>query len=100
MHAPLFGLTAGQIEGAPDVGGVWYHNAYPGARVDVESVDYCYYFSEELYKEWKWSERYATQPELQRYLSHVADRFGIRKHFLFNNWVSGAQWSPETSGQQ
>ncbi len=82
------------IEGGGGVGGVWYHNAYPGARVDVESFDYCYYFSEELYREWKWSEKYATQPELLAYLNHVADRFGIRRNFVFDTWVTRAQWCP------
>ena len=91
------GLSVLGIEGASGVGGVWYHNRYPGARVDVESMDYCYYFSEELYREWKWSERYATQPELMKYLNHVADRFDIRRHFVFDNWVSGAQWHPESA---
>jgi len=91
------GLSVLGFEGGGGVGGVWYHNRYPGARVDVESWDYCYYFSEELYREWKWSEKYATQPELMRYLNHVADRFDIRRHFHFNAWVAGAQWHPETA---
>jgi len=90
------GFTVLGIDGGGGFGGVWYHNRYPGARVDVESIDYCYYFDEALYKEWQWSERYATQPELMRYLNHVADRFDIRRHFVFNNWVNGAQWSDET----
>ena len=73
------GLSVVGFEGGGGVGGVWYHNRYPGSRVDVESIDYCYYFSDELYRDWKWSERYATQPELMRYLNHVADRFDIRR---------------------
>lgn len=89
------GLGVLGIEGASGVGGVWYHNAYPGARVDVESFDYCYYFSESLYREWKWSEKYATQPELLRYLNHVADRFDIRRHFVFDAWVTEAVWHPD-----
>jgi len=91
------GLKVLGIEGASDVGGVWYHNRYPGARVDIESIDYCYYFSEELYREWKWSERYAPQPELLRYLNHVADRFDIRPQFVFETWVTGAQWRPDAA---
>jgi cation diffusion facilitator CzcD-associated flavoprotein CzcO len=91
------GFTVLGIDGGGGFGGVWYHNRYPGARVDVESIDYCYYFDEALYKEWQWSERYATQPELMKYLNHVADRFDIRRHFVFNNWVNGAQWHPETA---
>jgi len=89
------GLTVLGIEAGGSVGGVWYHNRYPGARVDVESYDYCYYFSEELYRDWQWSEKYATQPEILAYLNHVADRFDIRRHFLFDTWMNGARWHPE-----
>ena len=89
------GLRVIGVEGAPGFGGVWYHNRYPGARVDVDSLDYCYYFSEELYREWKWSERFATQPELQRYLNHVADRFDLRKDFVFDTWVTSSNWRPQ-----
>ena len=85
------GLSVQGFEAAPDVGGVWHHNRYPGARVDIESQDYCYWFSPELYRDWKWSERYATKGELARYLSHVADRFGLRKHFRFNARVKSAE---------
>lgn len=88
------GLSVLGIESAGGVGGVWYHNRYPGARVDVESVDYCYFFDQDLYREWKWSERYATQPELMRYLNHVADRFDIRRHFVFGERVTSATWEP------
>src|SRR5688572_18273629 len=55
------GYSVVGVEAAPDVGGVWFHNRYPGARVDVDSTDYCYFFSQELYGEWQWSERYASQ---------------------------------------
>ena len=89
------GLSVLGIEGAPDVGGVWYHNAYPGARVDIESANYCYFFDPELYREWKWSERYAAQPEILAYLRHAADRFDVRPHIVFEQWVTGAQWDPE-----
>ena len=65
------------IEASADIGGVWYHNGYPGARCDVESYDYSYSFSPELEQEWRWSERYATQPEILRYANHVAERFGF-----------------------
>jgi cation diffusion facilitator CzcD-associated flavoprotein CzcO len=91
------GLTVQGLEGAPDVGGVWYHNGYPGARVDIESYDYCYYFSPELYREWTWTEKYATQPEILSYLNHVADRFDVRRHFAFKTWLTGAQWVPSRS---
>ena len=60
------------------MGGVWYWNRYPGARCDVESVDYSYSFDARLQQEWDWSEKYATQPEILRYLNHVADRFDLR----------------------
>jgi cation diffusion facilitator CzcD-associated flavoprotein CzcO len=70
------GLSLFGFEAAPDVGGTWFWNRYPGARCDVESLDYCYSFSEELLHEWRWSERFATQPEILRYVNHVADRQG------------------------
>lgn len=89
------GLDVLGIECAADVGGVWYHNRYPGARVDVESYDYCFYFSQELYEEWQWTEKFATQPEILSYMQHVADRFDLRRSFEFNTWVTGAQWHPE-----
>ena len=89
------GLSVLGLEGAPDVGGVWYHNAYPGARVDIESDYYCYFFDPELYREWEWTERYAAQPEILRYLNHVADRYDVRRHYLFNTWMNGARWEPE-----
>jgi cyclohexanone monooxygenase len=91
------GLSVVGFEGGGGVGGVWYHNRYPGSRVDIESIDYCYYFSDELYREWTWSERYATQPELMRYLNHVADRFDIRRHFHFNTMVTSAKWDPDAA---
>jgi cation diffusion facilitator CzcD-associated flavoprotein CzcO len=62
------GLSVRVFEAAPDVGGTWYHNRYPGARCDVESVDYCYSSSDELQQEWNWTEKYATQPEILRYI--------------------------------
>ena len=86
------GFTVQGIEAAPSVGGTWYWNAYPGARCDVESFDYCYSFSRELEEEWNWSERYPAQPELLRYLNHVADRFDLRRHFAFETRVVSADW--------
>jgi cation diffusion facilitator CzcD-associated flavoprotein CzcO len=91
------GLSVLGLEQASGVGGVWFHNRYPGARVDVESLDYCYYFSPELYREWNWSERYAAQPELLAYLNHVADRFDLRDKILFKTALQGAEWLPEQS---
>ena len=73
------GLTVRAFEAGTDVGGTWYWNGYPGARCDVESLEYSYQFSEELQQEWEWTERFATQPEILRYLNHVADRFDLRQ---------------------
>ena len=76
--ARRMGLEALVVEAAPSVGGTWYHNRYPGARVDIQSMEYSFSFDEALQQEWKWSERYAPQAELLRYANHVADRFGLR----------------------
>jgi cation diffusion facilitator CzcD-associated flavoprotein CzcO len=88
------GLTVVGLEAASDVGGVWKHNRYPGARVDVESFDYCYQFSTDLFCEWRWSERYASQDEILRYIHHVVDRFDVRRHIRFNTALLGARWRP------
>ncbi len=88
------GLSVVGFEAAPSVGGVWWHNRYPGARVDVDSLDYCYYFSPKLFADWQWTERYASQDELLRYLNHVADDFGIRRQIRFGSRVTSAQWLP------
>lgn len=84
------GLTVQVIERAPDVGGTWFWNAYPGARCDVESMDYSYSFSPELEQEWTWTEKYASQPEILAYLRHVTDRFDLRKDINFDTRVIGA----------
>jgi cyclohexanone monooxygenase len=86
------GLTARVYEAGPSVGGTWYWNRYPGARVDIESQEYCYSFSPELDAEWQWSERYAAQPELLRYLNHVADRFGLRPGIQLETKVTAASY--------
>ena len=96
------GLTVLGIEAAPSVGGTWYWNRYPGARCDVESVDYSYSFDEDLQNEWTWTERFAAQPEILAYLDHVADRFDLRRHYLFDTEVVGArfdagEWVVQTS---
>ena len=72
------GVSARVYEAGTSVGGTWYWNRYPGARVDIESQEYSYSFSPELDAEWKWTERYSAQPELLAYLNHVADRFDLR----------------------
>jgi len=84
------GLSAEVLEAADGVGGTWYWNRYPGARCDVESLQYSYSFLPELQEEWEWSERYATQPEILRYLNHVADRLELRPRIRFNTRVKSA----------
>jgi cyclohexanone monooxygenase len=81
------GLTARVIEAGEDVGGTWYWNRYPGARCDVESLDYSFSFDKELEQEWTWSERYATQPEILSYIRHVAERFDLRRDIQFRTRV-------------
>ena len=84
------GLSARVFEAAADVGGVWYWNRYPGARCDVESLQYSYSFSSELEQEWVWTEKYAAQPEILRYIRHVAERFDLRRDITFNTRVQAA----------
>ena len=81
------GLSARVYEQGDGVGGTWYWNRYPGARCDVESMQYSYSFSDELQQEWDWSERYAPQPEILKYANHVADRFNLRRDIQFNTRV-------------
>jgi cyclohexanone monooxygenase len=84
------GFTARIYEAGNGVGGTWYWNRYPGARCDVESMQYSYSFSDELQKEWQWTERYASQPEILRYLNHVAERFDLRRDIQFETRVTAA----------
>jgi cyclohexanone monooxygenase len=84
------GFTARVYEAGGGVGGTWYWNRYPGARCDVESMQYSFSFSEELDQQWDWSEKYAPQPEILNYANHVADRFGLRRHILFDTRVTAA----------
>ena len=86
------GLTGQVIEAASGVGGTWFHNCYPGARVDIQSMEYSFGFSEALQQEWRWTERYAGQPELLRYANHVADRFHLRDAIQLNTRMTGAQF--------
>jgi cyclohexanone monooxygenase len=92
------GLSARVIEAGSGVGGTWYWNRYPGARVDIESQEYSYSFSPELDAEWTWSERYASQPELLAYLDHVADRFDLRRDIQLDTRVVAARFD-ETSNR-
>lgn len=86
------GLKVQGFEAGGDVGGVWYWNRYPGARVDLPSIDYSFSFSREIEQEWTWSEQFAAQPELLRYFNFVADRLDLRPHFRFNTRVTRAAW--------
>jgi cyclohexanone monooxygenase len=92
------GLKARVLEAGSGVGGTWYWNRYPGARCDVESVQYSYQFDDRLQQEWDWSERYAAQPELLRYANHVADRYDLRRDIQFNTRVKAAAFD-EAAGR-
>lgn len=94
LHAlrDRLGLSVLVLEAAEGVGGTWYWNRYPGARCDSESHSYCYTFSDELLREWEWSERYPEQPEIMRYLNHVADRFDLRRSIRFGTRVVSAEY--------
>jgi cation diffusion facilitator CzcD-associated flavoprotein CzcO len=91
------GLSVRVFEQGAGVGGTWYWNRYPGARCDAESLEYCYSFSEELQQEWEWSERYAQQPEILRYLNHVADRFDLRREIQLNTTITSVHYDEELS---
>ena len=86
------GFSVRVVDEADDVGGTWYWNRYPGARCDVPTTDYAYSFDPELEREWRWSEKYATQPEILAYLGHVADRYGLRPDISFSTRVELAGW--------
>lgn len=91
------GFSARVFEAGEDVGGTWYWNRYPGARCDVESVEYCYEFSQELVEQWDWSERYAPQAEILDYANHVADRFDLRRDIEFSRRIRSAHFDEHTS---
>ena len=86
------GLSAHIFETGDDVGGTWYWNRYPGARVDIESTEYSYSFDDELQQQWRWKERYAPQPELLEYARHVCARFDLRKDITFSTTVQKLVW--------
>ena len=92
IEARRRGLDALVLEAAEGVGGTWRANRYPGARVDIQSLEYSFSFDEDLQQEWRWSEKYASQPELLRYAEHVADRFSLRRDIRFNTRVAAARW--------
>jgi cation diffusion facilitator CzcD-associated flavoprotein CzcO len=91
------GLSVRVLEKGGGVGGTWLWNRYPGARCDIESIDYAYSFSDELLEEWEWSERYATQPEILRYLNHVADRFDLRRDIQLHTRVVRAHYDEQAN---
>jgi len=91
------GFSVLGIEAADDVGGTWYWNRYPGARCDIESLDYSYSFDAAFDEQWRWSEKYATQPEILRYLQHVADRLDLRRDIHFSTRVAAAAWDDQAS---
>src|SRR5580658_3794461 len=90
------GLKVRVFETGTGVGGTWYWNRYPGARFDSESYTYGYSFSRELLEEWNWGERFASQPETERYLNYVADKFNLRRDIQFKSRVAAAQYREET----
>jgi cyclohexanone monooxygenase len=92
IKARRLGLAAVALEAADEVGGTWRANRYPGARVDIQSLEYSFSFDEALQQEWRWTERYASQPELLRYAKHVADRFSLRKDIWFHTRLTDAIW--------
>jgi cyclohexanone monooxygenase len=92
------GLAARVFEAGSGVGGTWFWNRYPGARCDVESMEYSFQFSPELQQDWEWRERYASQPEILRYLEHVADRFDLRRDIQPDTRVAAATFD-EAAGR-
>ena len=90
------GLKVRAFEAGTGVGGTWYWNRYPGARFDSESWTYGYSFSEELLEEWDWEEHFAAQPETERYLNHVADKFDLRRDIQFESSVAAARYEEDT----
>ena len=91
------GFSAQLLEAGRGVGGTWYWNRYPGARFDSESYTYAYLFSRELFEDWEWREHFAEQPEIERYLNHVVDRFDLRRHMRFDARVTSAEYDEATA---
>ncbi|PPR10383.1 MAG: Phenylacetone monooxygenase [Alphaproteobacteria bacterium MarineAlpha11_Bin1] len=90
------GFSARCFEAAPSVGGTWYWNSYPGARCDIESMQYSYQFDEELQQEWEWPERYAAQPDILAYIEHVADRYDLKRDITFETRVQAATFGEDS----
>lgn len=96
-HLRSLGYSCRVFDSAGGVGGTWYWNRYPGARVDIESIEYCYSFDKALQQEWDWTERYAAQPELLRYLNHVADRLDLRSDIQLDTRVKSQAYDEATN---
>src|SRR3954469_15146598 len=92
------GFSVRLLEAGDGVGGTWFWNRYPGARFDSESYTYGYLFSRELFDEWEWQEHFSGQPEIERYLNHVVDKFDLRRHIRFGARVTSAVFE-ESSGR-
>src|SRR5215211_4558743 len=100
-------LRAVVLEKAHNVGGTWLFNRYPGARCDIESIEYSYSFSDEIQQEWVWTETMPAQPEIEAYLNFVADRLDLRRDIRFDTNVvamafdeEAAEWAVETAAGQ
>jgi cyclohexanone monooxygenase len=91
------GLKVRAYEAGSGVGGTWFWNRYPGCRCDVESMEYSYSFSNELQQEWNWPERYGTQPEILRYVNHVADRFDLRRDVQLDTRIRSATFNSKAN---
>jgi cation diffusion facilitator CzcD-associated flavoprotein CzcO len=91
------GFSVQLLEAGQGVGGTWYWNRYPGARFDSESYTYAYLFSRELFEDWEWQEHFAEQPEIERYLNHVVDRFDLRRHMRFGARVTSAEFDEQAA---
>jgi len=96
--ARKLGFTARVFEAGDGIGGTWFWNRYPGARVDIQSLEYSYQFDEDLQQQWAWSERYAPQSELLDYANHVAERFGLWPDIQLNTRVTSAHYD-EAAGR-
>ncbi len=91
------GMDVVAFDAADGVGGTWYWNRYPGARVDIESVHYSYSFDDALQQEWHWTEKFCAQPEILAYLEHVADRYDLRRSIRFSTRITSLTWDDATS---
>jgi len=90
------GFSVKVLEAGTDVGGTWFWNRYPGARVDIQSVEYSMTFDPQLEKDWKWTEKYSPQPELLKYAQHISERYDLRKDIEFTTKVESAKWDDKT----